>query len=204
MKQGQKTMIKKSIFSTTLLLSLPLLSNIGPQGFGPYRNGNRILVETGTCYGNGVLKALSAGFQEVYTIELKQAFYRNCLSNFSTNPHVHLYCGDSSKDLCTMLADINEPVTFWLDGHQDPPYKDGRKNCPLIEELDQIKMHPIKTHTILIDDMHCCNTTLFDGLTQQDLINKVLEINPNYTITFQPGGDDGEYPLNVLVAEIKN
>lgn len=197
-------MIKKITLSIFLLISLPLLSNIGPQGFSPYRNGNKIFVETGTYLGDGVKKALHAGFKEVYSIELDTHLYKECLKKFVGFPHVHLFYGDSSFALRDIIANINEPVTFWLDGHQCPPYKDGRKNCPLIEELEIIKEHPIKTHTIVIDDMHCCNTELFDGLSQQDLIDKVLEINQNYAITFQPGGDDGEYPHNVLVAEIKS
>lgn len=194
----------KNIVSLCLLIYLPLLSNIGPQGFRPYRNGNKIFVETGTYLGDGIKKALKAGFNEVYSIELDPQLYRGCVRKFVDSPNIHLYYGDSRYTLRDMIANITEPVTFWLDGHQCPPYKDGRKNCPLIEELDIIKEHPIKTHTILIDDMHCCGTELFDGLTQQDLVDKVLAINPNYTITFQPGGDEGEYPHNVLVAQIKN
>jgi hypothetical protein len=50
--------------------------------------------------------------------------------------------------------------------------------------------------------MHCCNTVLFDYLSIDDIIAKVLEINPDYTITFEPGGDAGEYPKNVFVASI--
>lgn len=101
-----------------------------------------------------------------------------------------------------MIKDINQPITFWLDAHIFPPRTDGGKNCPLIEELDQIKRHPIKTHTILIDDMHCAGTAAFDFLTKEDLIQKIHEINPEYKIRYIPGGNDGEYPENVMVAII--
>lgn len=110
--------------------------------------------------------------------------------------------GDSSKDLWALIKDIDAPMTFWLDAHIFPPRPDGGKNCPLIEELEQIKRHPIKTHTILIDDMHCCGSQAFDYLTQDDFIAKLLEINPNYHISFVPRGDAGEYPVNVLVAQV--
>lgn len=58
------------------------------------------------------------------------------------------------------------------------------KNCPLIEELEQIKQHPIKNYIILIDDMHCWNTELFDFMGQSDFIEKILEINPEYEIRY--------------------
>lgn len=104
-------------------------------------------------------------------------------------------------ELFDVIQNINEPITFWLDAHDGWPDPDsGLQNTPILEELDQIKMHPLNTHTILIDDMHCCNTLLFDFLSLDDIIAKVLEVNPDYIISFVPGGDDGEYPVNVLVA----
>jgi len=69
-----------------------------------------------------------------------------------------------------------------------------------MEELEQIRKHPIKNHTIIIDDMHCCGTILFDYLTKEDIAHKILEINPNYVITFVDGGDEGEYKNNIMVA----
>ena len=48
--------------------------------------------------------------------------------------------------------------------------------------------------------MHCCNTELFDFMNQNDLITKILEINPDYNIFYVDGGNDGEYKDNVMVA----
>lgn len=177
-----------------------VLANIGPEGFGPFLN--RYFIETGTFGGNAVQKALDAGFLEVRSIDCERDHYRYCLERFQGMQHVKLFLGDSSKDLWQLIQDIDEPVTFWLDAHIFPPRTDGGKNCPLIEELEQIKQHPIKTHTILIDDMHCSGTRAFDDLTQEDIIQKILEINPDYHISFVPGGDKGEYPVNVMVAKI--
>jgi hypothetical protein len=71
-----------------------------------------------------------------------------------------------------------------------------------MEELEQIKGHPIKSHTIIIDDMHCCGTLLFDFLSREDIARKVMEINPAYEIIYVPGGDAGEYPVNIMVARV--
>jgi hypothetical protein len=87
-----------------------------------------------------------------------------------------------------------------LDAHVCPARIDGGKNCPLIEELEQIKQHPVKNHIILIDDIHCCDTVLFDFMSREKLIDKIHEINPNYEIRYVDGGDAGEYKNNVMVA----
>lgn len=177
-----------------------VFANIGPEGFGPFLN--KYFIETGSFGGDAIQKALNAGFAEVRSIEYEQGHYRHCQARFRGFNQVKLFHGDSSKDLWQLIHDINEPVTFWLDAHIYPPRSDGGKNCPLIEELEQIKQHPIKTHTILINDMHCCGTQAFDGLIHEDLIRKLLEINPDYHISFVPGGDEGEYPVNVMVAKV--
>ncbi len=181
-------------------LNAHLLANIGPQGFSPFLSS--YFIETGTLGGSAVQKALDAGFPEARSIEFDLNNYRFCVERFKGLKQVKIFYGDSSQDLWLLIKDIREPVTFWLDAHIFPPRSDGGKNCPLIQELEQIKQHPIKTHTILIDDMHCCGTEAFDYLTQEDIIHKILDINPRYEIFYVPGGDQGEYPVNVMVAKI--
>lgn len=185
---------------TLCLILIPLMAsaNIGPQGF--HAHPNKYFVETGSYGGEGIQKALDAGFSEVHSLDIEPAFIRDCKRRFKNRNNVHLWLRNSGYQLWEVIEPINEPITFWLDGHRGTPDPNGGKNTPLLEELEQIKKHPIKTHTILIDDLHCCNTILFDYISREDIVNKVLEINPNYTVTFEPGGNEGEYPQNVLVA----
>jgi len=192
--------MKKSLVLSILACSLYNYANIGPQGFGAFKNN--YFVETGTFGGSGIKLALKAGFSYVRSIEAVKSLYDAAVARFRNDSRVKIWFGDSATDLWDMIKDINEPITFWLDAHIFPPRADGGKNCPLMEELEQIKQHSIKTHTILIDDMHCAGTAAFDGLTIEDLIAKLLEINPEYQITYVPGGDDGEYPHNVMVASV--
>lgn len=175
-----------------------LSANVGPQGFGEFRQN--YFIETGTFGGEGVQLALNAGFTKVRSIESDPTLAKHAKERFFNNPNVEIYYGNSSTDLWKLIEDIKEPVTFWLDAHHCPPREDGGKNCPLIEELEQIKQHPIKTHTILIDDMHCCNTILFDFMGHEDFIKKLLEINPEYIIRYVDGGNEGEYKNNIMVA----
>jgi hypothetical protein len=99
-----------------------------------------------------------------------------------------------------MIKDINEPITFWLDAHYFPldMYKNknhkiselpGYGKVPLIDELNQIKRHSIKSHTILIDDIAALSNLdpLADGTSTgtnetkvDNLIKFIRSINQNY------------------------
>lgn len=195
---------KRFVVSLAILFCSCVYANIGPQGFSQFKR--RVFVETGTFGGNAIQKALDAGFEEVYSIDIDPICIKDARNRFKRNPNVHLFHKDSSYQLWDIIQGIHEPVVFWLDAHNGFPDPNliGVKNTPLLEELEQIKRHPIKNHTILIDDLHCCGTLWFDFLTLDQIIAKVLEINPDYDINFVPGGDDGEYPTNVLVASIPN
>ena len=85
-------------------------------------------------------------------------------------------------------------------------------------ELEALKNHPIKTHTILIDDRRLLKklgdnpfTTNPDGsvklhpmsaevigFTEEEIIAKLKEINPKYTIKYE----NGHVPNDVICAYI--
>ncbi len=175
-------------------------ANIGPQGFKAHLNPH--FVETGTLYGDGIWQALRDGFPEIHSVEFDLGWVTQAREKFSEHPNVYVWHKDSGKQLYEVIKNIDGQITFWLDAHNGWNNPIDGKNTPLLAELDQIKLHKIKTHTIMIDDMHCCNTVLFDYLTIEQISAKVLEINPAYQISFEPGGNGGEYPKNVLVATV--
>ncbi len=185
-----------------LLFPFFLWANMGPQGFHQFKK--RIFVETGTYGGDGVQKALDARFEEIHSIDINPVCIQDTQRRFKDQNNIHLHIKDTSYQLWDVIEAIEEPVVFWLDAHNGFPDPNaiGVKNTPLMEELDQIKKHPIKNHTILIDDLHCCETLLFDFLTLDQIIAKVLEINTEYVITYVPGGNNGECLNNILVAYI--
>jgi hypothetical protein len=175
-------------------------------------NNNRIFIETGTYVGNGVKKALNSGFKRIFSIELDKKRYLECNRKFKDNKNIKILHGDSGIVLKRLLSLIKEPCTFFLDAHYcgealEECVEIADKWCPMSEELDAILNHPIKTHTILIDDMRCIDNTHIDEKTgksvgfpgKENLIKKLKEINPNYKIEYLQGyiKDD------VLVAYIK-
>lgn len=57
-----------------------------------------------------------------------------------------------------------------------------------MQELEVIKNHHIKNHTIMIDDMYCWeNPNPVHGFYNDDILKILLEINPNYEIEYQDG-----------------
>lgn len=159
---------------------------------------NNIFFETGTYHGEGVQAAVDARFDKIFSIECKKEFYDECTSKFCDD-RISLIYGDSSKILYDYIKLINDEITFFLDAHymwNDLDQKllehPGKGRIPLIEELDQIKKHHIKTHTIIIDDIVPLSDlepkgnnpptgskeTLLDNLKKS-----VLSINKNYNFT---------------------
>lgn len=80
-------------------------------------NLNKYFVETGTCLGGGVLKALDAGFENIRSVELSERLHNYAKEHNEGNPQVKLYLGDSTILLWEMIKDIEDPITFLLDAH---------------------------------------------------------------------------------------
>lgn len=186
------------------LFSSLMYANMGPTGFHPF-NKNRVFVETGTYRGRGILQAIEAGFEEIHSFENWDKFYKMARKSFKRHrKQVFLHFGDSATELWGVISKIDRPITFWLDAHDatDPKSKPFVKNSPLMEELDQIQKHPIKDHIILIDDMDLCGGYMFDYITEDQIKQKILEINPQYKFSYLDGGDLGRYKNTILVAQV--
>lgn len=163
---------------------------------------NEIFIETGTYVGNGLNSALNSGYDKCYSIEIHNHLYEKAKKRFSekiTSGKVKLFCGDSSLIFNYILLGLDKPATFWLDAHVSSQYGDMiSKNCPVLEELEAIKNHHIKTHTIMIDDVRIFGTELHDNITVDHVVQKIKEINPEYKIEFL----DSCFYQDVLVAYI--
>ena len=166
------------------------------QLFKKYKGNHKLLFETGTHHGDGVKNALSVGFEEVVSIEILPELYKECVVKFSKEIQenkVHLFLGDSNKRIEEMLNLIKEPSLIFLDGH----FNNGE---PLWGELEAIKNHFIKEHTIIVDDVP---NYFGDGSIVKE---KLLEINPNYTFANEDSYNPGLDKINKnhqLIAYIK-
>lgn len=160
---------------------------------------NAYFVETGSFMGAGIRSALDAGFPVLYSIELSPVYYQYCRYLFRGFPQVHLFEGDSAQQLDFVLDKIDAPATFWLDGHcSGGNTARGDSGTPILLELERIARHPIKTHTILIDDVRLFGSEEFDFISLDQVVERIRRINPLYTISFE----DGYVPGDILVARI--
>lgn len=181
-------------------MSLPNNRNL----FAEFKGDNRILVETGSFRGDGIAAALEAGYERVYSIDIDSESIKFCKNRFNLyqipDPRVQLFTGDSAEILSDVINGIEHPITFWLDSHWQmlEGTEPGTNPWPLLKELGQISKHPIKNHTIIIDDILVLthpDTTDWDlGLIKEYL----GMINPKYKIQYFAN------PIinNILVASI--
>lgn len=152
---------------------------------------NPVFIETGSYGGEGIKQALDEGFKLIYSIELLPEWFEYCSIRFKNKPDVHLFLGDSAVILKGVMGLIDKPATFWLDGHI------GAESTPLLQELEIIKQHKIKTHSILIDDLRDWKLRIHKFDTEI-LRQRLLEINPEYIIK----REDGFKPNDILAARV--
>lgn len=150
---------------------------------------NPYFLETGTSDASGVKLALEYPFEKIISIEINselQEKNKQDLLEHIESLRLKLITGDSLINLQSIIKDLDKPTTFWLDAHVDHGPK-GVKLCPLYEELEAIKTSSIKTHTILIDDLRVLGQKWGKGISLNVLMEKILEINPNYKFVREPG-----------------
>ena len=157
---------------------------------------NNYFVETGSYHGAGISQAVAAGFTHVISIELSEKYHTLCRDKFKDMPNVKLILGDSALELARVIAQISAPITFWLDGHSsggDTACGVGYRvpGAPIYEELAAIAQHPLKTHTLLIDDVHQLD---------KEFIAAVLAVNPHYTLKLVRGAQPDGF---ILIAQLE-
>ena len=153
--------------------------------FTKHRENLTTFIETGTAIGEGILSALCANFKDIITIEAYEPSYNISYDRWKHRSDVKMYFGSSEDHLENILNLIDYKCFFWLDAH----YMDS---SPTYKELDIIKSHQIKDHTILIDDI----SLYFD---KEQIETTILKINPNYVITYEPTWRSDQ---EILIAKI--
>ena len=115
----------------------------------------RSLVETGTYMGDMVW-AMRRQFDEIYSVELDAKLHARAVERFKSNPHIHLYQGDSAKVLGDVIPRLNGPSLFWLDGHYSAGVTaKGESETPVMSEIGHVLDDSRWAHVILVDDARC-------------------------------------------------
>jgi hypothetical protein len=149
------------------------------------RFGIRILVETGTYYGE-MVDAIKRDFDQIYTVEMDPELVAHARARFAAYPHIQVLQGKSEKMVPDLLKSITAPCLFWLDagyfgwaGHRSPGFENRLKG-----EVRAILDHPVASHVILIDDAR--TFTGRDGVPSLEEFREfVLRDRPGWAVTAQ-------------------
>jgi hypothetical protein len=118
--------------------------------------GLRILVETGTYYGE-MVAAMQNYFDEIHSVEYDSRLALRAQKKFSRRRHIHIHEGDSQQVVPEILQSLRRPALFWLDaGYYGWAGLQGDKSR-LTSELESILRHPVAGHVILMDDARGLN-----------------------------------------------
>jgi hypothetical protein len=118
--------------------------------------GLRILIETGTYYGE-MVAAMKNHFEKIYSIECDPSLAREATRKFERDSRIRILEGDSARVLPGLLKSIAQPALFWLDAGYWGWENLQRDPQRLSIEVESILAHPDKGHVILMDDARCLN-----------------------------------------------
>lgn len=110
-----------------------------------------LLAETGTSWGD-MVAACRGSFEHIYSIELDPRLHEAARQRFAGVDDIELLCGDSAVVLPRLLARIDRPCLFWLDGRAMVGGVSGPVATPIRGELAAILGHRVDGHVVLIDD----------------------------------------------------
>lgn len=146
--------------------------------------GLRIMVETGTFYGE-MVEAMKNNFDLIYSIELSKDLYEYCTKKFKGYINIKLIHGDSGTELGNILDEISQPALFWLDGHYSAGVTaKGTKDTPIYEELHHILNSEDRGHIIIIDDARCFGTDpAYPSI--EELLHFIKSKRPDVNIVIQ-------------------
>lgn len=170
-----------------------------------------IFIETGCAVGDGVQRAIDAGFKEVVSIEASEDYFQHSFDRFFDNALITIVFGKSVDILPAVLDSYKFPTVIYLDAHvsgdTSAGYKDwidnGEKSDfaqdkTIKAELKIIMEHSSK-HVIIIDDVN----GLKDGHALE-YAEILLKDNPDYKLFFYDECLSGKaeyfYPNKLLVA----
>ena len=147
---------------------------------------NQVYVETGIWRGDSIQQAVEAGFEMIIGFDNDMEsikFCKNRFDLFNVNAHhIELYETNTAYGMWGTIQFIDKPMTIYLDAHWQmlEGTERGEDPFPLLDEISQIANHPIKTHTIIVDDLLYLTHPDITGWTRAQIVAQISAINPNY------------------------
>lgn len=144
----------------------------------------RVFIETGTYHGDTVAE-VKDWYASVISIEVDETLHKKACARFAADKNVRIVYGDCAQELPKILATLQEPTVFWLDGHYScGETGKGEVDDPILISLNQIAAHPVRDHVLFIDDART-----FDGQEGRpdisEIFNYIKKIDSRYIIRVQ-------------------
>jgi hypothetical protein len=129
-----------------------------------FRKYSDTFIETGNAAGDGLQRALDAGFKLVWGIEASDYYYQMCRARFRGDMHVTLLLGNSTKVLQRII--FHEQSVFYLDAHvsgdtsfgYEEWVRDGENGPTSQDNIIKAELAIIlanyNKHVIIIDDVN--------------------------------------------------
>jgi hypothetical protein len=185
-----------------------------------FRQYSDTFCETGNAAGDGLQRALDAGFKYIMGVEAQEMYYDMCLGRFKNKGNILLFLGKSISELPYILEmRKNNSMIFYLDAHVSGPtsfgYEDWVKNYEdwikngeeseaaqdkIIKAELNIILSNYNRHIICIDDVN----GLSDGHAVE-YMDLCLKYNPDYKFRFYDeclSGDKNFYYKDKILTAI--
>jgi hypothetical protein len=118
------------------------------------RHELKTFVETGTFKGDTLAAVAATGIRAI-SVELSPEYFDRANQRFAGKRNVELHQGDAGDVLPRIVATLQEPALFWLDGHYSAgETAHGALASPISAEVQCILDSPVQGHVMLIDDAH--------------------------------------------------
>lgn len=121
--------------------------------------GFTTFIETGTFKGDTLASVAATGIRSI-SVELSHEYFDRANQRFAGRSNVELHHGDAGDVLPRIVALLQEPALFWLDGHYSAGgTAHGALASPISAEIRCILDSPVEGHVVLIDDAADFNGT---------------------------------------------
>lgn len=177
--------------------------------------GLTAFIETGTCFGESVVKAMEAGYTEAFSCEIGPELVAQFAAVLRYAPYadkVHLYTGSSALLLPRMLQDASahSRALIYLDAHSDPSLfrvgvastaHDLPSLMPLMPELAALKNRDIRRDVVVIDDLHLICPPYWTGPNRPELPPMALPRKPLFASAAALAAEFPDHTWEVVEAE---
>jgi hypothetical protein len=112
----------------------------------------KTFVESGTYLG-GTVAFMRRYCSRAYSVEFQAHLAKAAQERFAHDPAIRILQGDASIWMPQIVAELQEPALFWLDGHfAAGTARDGEVACPTVQEISAALADTRYPHLLLVDD----------------------------------------------------